>query len=164
MKTEPQKAGEAEVVSAAALDTAGAASDSMATSDHDSGAIQSCNLHYADPVTAPASKRVRLGVDSSAHSSASQHSSPGGSADTNHVSSASDKPACPVASNDCMNDVSTNQPSSKLQEFDPSKMTFDETCAECSAFFPDPQPHELIMYLHAWKNKVQMTQAHVVFC
>ena len=162
MKTEPQKAGEAEAVSAAPPDTAEAdpASDSVATSDHDSGTIQSCNLHYADPVSAPASKRVRLDVDSSAHSGASQRSSPGGSTGTNHVSSASDTR---ITSNDSVSDTSADQLGAKPQQFDRSKMTFDDTCAECSAFFPDPQPHELIMYLHAWKNKVQMTQAQPVF-
>ncbi|XP_063708142.1 pseudouridylate synthase RPUSD2-like [Culicoides brevitarsis] len=35
--------------------------------------------------------------------------------------------------------------------FDPAKMTSDENCLECKMVFKDPNPEQLVMYLHALK-------------
>ncbi|XP_065570945.1 pseudouridylate synthase RPUSD2-like isoform X2 [Artemia franciscana] len=42
-------------------------------------------------------------------------------------------------------------PSSVQSTCDKSRITFDENCAECKMNFKDPQPEDLIMYLHALK-------------
>lgn len=38
--------------------------------------------------------------------------------------------------------------------FNPDKMTVDKHCYECKVRYRDPKPQDLIMYLHAWKYKV----------
>uniref|UniRef100_A0A336LLV6 CSON012854 protein n=1 Tax=Culicoides sonorensis TaxID=179676 RepID=A0A336LLV6_CULSO len=56
----------------------------------------------------------------------------------------------PVTDNDKSCQTSYEQPDST---FDPSKMTFDETCVECKKNLRDPNPEQLVMYLHALKYK-----------
>ena len=38
--------------------------------------------------------------------------------------------------------------------FDPSKMTFDPNCHKCKFKIQDPDPSDLVMYLHALKYSV----------
>lgn len=37
--------------------------------------------------------------------------------------------------------------------FNAKKMTFDKYCYDCTLRYRDPQPKDLVMYLHAWKYK-----------
>jgi hypothetical protein len=42
--------------------------------------------------------------------------------------------------------------------FNPDKMTTDKHCYECKVRYRDPKPRDLVMYLHAWKYKVSISQ------
>lgn len=45
---------------------------------------------------------------------------------------------------------------SDVTSFDASRVTYDEHCEDCQKRYRDPKPQELIMCLHAWKNKVDI--------
>ncbi len=36
----------------------------------------------------------------------------------------------------------------------PDKMTWDPNCYECKVRYRDPKANDLVMYLHAWRYKV----------
>lgn len=38
--------------------------------------------------------------------------------------------------------------------FNQEKMTVDPHCYECKVRYRDPRPSDLVMYLHAWKYRV----------
>ena len=37
------------------------------------------------------------------------------------------------------------------------KMTWDPHCYECKVRYRDPKAKDLVMYLHAWRYKVRIT-------
>ena len=57
-----------------------------------------------------------------------------------------------------------NVTSGEQPSFDPSKMTFDNSCITCQQKFRDPLPEELVMFLHAYSYQVSgMTGSTEVF-
>jgi len=44
--------------------------------------------------------------------------------------------------------------------FNAEKMTTDKHCYECKVRYKDPKPQDLVMYLHAWKYKVNFSMKH----
>lgn len=54
----------------------------------------------------------------------------------------------PISSNDKSSQTMYESPDTTL---DPSKITSDENCLECKMKYKDPNPEQLVMYLHALK-------------
>ena len=42
----------------------------------------------------------------------------------------------------------------KEYRYGPEKMTWDPNCYECKVRYRDPKAKDLVMYLHAWRYKV----------
>ena len=78
-------------------------------------------------------------------------------------------PTCHVPSSGLANSHTTGDAhhgasiSRQMPVYDPSKMTFDPSCTYCGIRFRDPEPHELIMYLHAHKYKVSSSVYDINF-
>ena len=51
-----------------------------------------------------------------------------------------------------------NQLLAKYKEYKyaPDKMTWDPNCYECKVRYRDPKATDLVMYLHAWRYKVEL--------
>lgn len=47
-----------------------------------------------------------------------------------------------------------NSAATHLPVFDPSKVTFDPECRDCKRTFRNPEPEELMIYLHAYCYQV----------